>query len=149
MLSKKAKYALKALEYIAKQSDISPILISEISEAQNIPKKFLETILLELKRAGILKSKKGKFGGYNLQQSADKINLGFVIRLIDGPISLIACVSDKYYEPCAECENEATCGLRSVVKEVREATTAILTNVTLADLIKREQRLKKSKRKIK
>ena len=145
MLSKKAKYALKALEYIAKQSDINPILISEISAAQNIPKKFLEAILLELKRAGILKSKKGKFGGYNLQQSADEVNLGFIIRLIDGPISLIACVSDKYYERCAECENEATCGLRSVVNEVREATTNILTNVTLADVIKREQRLKKSK----
>ena len=145
MLSKKAKYALKALEYIAKQADTKPILISEISEAQNIPKKFLEAILLELNRAGVLKSKKGKFGGYNLQQGAEEINLGFVIRLIDGPISLIACVSDKYYEPCAECENEATCGLRSVVKEVREATTNILSNVTLADLVKREQRLKKSK----
>lgn len=145
MLSKKAKYALKALEYIAKQADTKPILISEISEAQNIPKKFLEAILLELNRAGVLKSKKGKFGGYNLQQGAKEINLGFVIRLIDGPISLIACVSDKYYEPCAECENEATCGLRSVVKEVREATTNILSNVTLADLVKREQRLKKSK----
>ena len=145
MLSKKAKYALKALEYIAKQSDINPILISEISEAQNIPKKFLEAILLDLKRAGILQSKKGKFGGYNLRQSAEEINLGTVIRHIDGPISLIACVSDKFYEPCSECENEATCGLRSVVKEVREATTGILTNVTLADILKREQRLKKSK----
>lgn len=146
MLSKKAKYALKALEYIAKQSGINPILISEISDAQHIPKKFLEAILLELKRAGILQSKKGKFGGYNLRQSADEVNLGFVIRLIDGPISLIACVSDKFYEPCTECENEATCALRSVVNEVRDATTNILTQVTLADLIIREQRLKKSKR---
>jgi len=147
MLSKKAKYAIKALEYIAAKSDINPILIAEISEAQHIPKKFLEAILLELKRAGILQSKKGKFGGYNLRQTADEINLGFVIRLIDGPISLIACVSDKFYEPCDECENEETCSLRSVVKEVREATTNILSKVTLSDMIKREQRLKKSIKK--
>ena len=145
MLSKKCKYALKALEYIAKKGDDQPILISEISEEQNIPKKFLEAILLELKKDGILQSRKGKNGGYFLRQSAKEINIGHIIRLIDGPIALIPCVSYKFYEPCAECEDEATCGLRNLVQEVREATNKILSNVTLFDMLQREKRLARKK----
>ena len=145
MLSKKCKYALKALEYIAKKSDEDPILISEISEAQNIPKKFLEAILLELKKDGILQSRKGKNGGYFLRQSAKDINIGHIIRLIDGPIALIPCVSYKFYEPCAECVDEDTCGLRNVVQEVREATNKILSKVTLADMLFREKKLTRKK----
>ena len=141
MLSKKCKYALKALEYIAKKGGEQPILIAEISDQQNIPKKFLEAILLELKKDGILQSRKGKYGGYSLRQSAKEINIGHIIRLIDGPIALIPCVSFKFYERCVECNDEATCGLRDAVKEVREATNKILSKVTLADLLKREQRL--------
>ena len=145
MLSKKCKYALKALEYIAKKGNEEPILIAEISEEQNIPKKFLEAILLELKKDGILQSRKGKNGGYFLRQSAADINIGHIIRLIDGPIALIPCVSFKFYEPCIECEDEAICGLRNVVQEVREATNQILSKVTLADMLKREQRLARKK----
>lgn len=145
MLSKKCKYALKALEYIGKKGDENPILISEISEAQNIPKKFLEAILLELKKDGILQSRKGKNGGYFLRQSPKEINIGHIIRLIDGPIALIPCVSYKFYEPCAECTDEATCGLRNIVQEVREATNNILSNVTLADMLQREKKLTRKK----
>ena len=145
MLSKKCKYALKALEYIAKKGDVHPILISEISEAQNIPKKFLEAILLELKKDGILQSRKGKNGGYFLRQNAKEINIGHIIRLIDGPIALIPCVSYKFYEPCAECVDEVICGLRNVVQEVREATNLILSKVTLADMLQREKKLARKK----
>jgi Rrf2 family protein len=141
MLSKRCKYALKALEYIAKQQGTHPILIAEISEQQHIPKKFLEAILLDLRRDGILQSKMGKNGGYSLRIPASEINIGHVIRLIDGPIALIPCVSYKYYERCAECTDEVTCGLRDVVREVREATNKILSKVTLADMLKRELRL--------
>lgn len=141
MLSKRCKYALKALEYIASKGNSQPILIAEISEKQHIPKKFLEAILLDLRRDGILQSRMGKNGGYSLRLPADEINIGHVIRLIDGPIALIPCVSYKYYERCAECTDEETCGLRDVVKEVREATNKILSKVTLADMLKRERRL--------
>jgi Rrf2 family protein len=141
MMSKKCKYALKALEYIAKKGGAEPILIAEIAERQNIPKKFLEAILLELRRDGILQSRMGKSGGYLLRQSPEEINIGHVIRLIDGPIALIPCVSFKYYHPCNECEDERTCGLRNVVQEVREATNAILSKVTLADILRREKKL--------
>jgi Rrf2 family protein len=147
MLSKKAKYALKALEYIAKKNSDTPILISEISLEQGIPKKFLEVILLELKKAGILRSKMGKNGGYLLQLSPSEIKLGHVIRMMDGPIALVPCVSVKYYAPCDECEDEVTCGLRQVMAQVREATGNILDNVTLAEVLKREKQLLKKKSK--
>lgn len=147
MLSKKAKYALKALEYIARESDRAPLLIAEIAEHQHIPKKFLEVILLELRRDGILQSKMGKNGGYYLLRPPREVNIGHVIRLFDGPIALLPCVSFKYYEPCDECENEATCGLRDVMGELREATNRILNKVSLADILKREQKLKKSLKK--
>ncbi|MEP7263926.1 MAG: Rrf2 family transcriptional regulator, partial [Bacteroidota bacterium] len=98
MLSKRCKYALKALEYIARQDGKQPILIAEISEQQHIPKKFLEAILLDLRRDGLLQSRMGKNGGYSLRLSAEEINIGHVIRLIDGPIALIPCVSYNYYE---------------------------------------------------
>ena len=142
MLSKKAKYALKALEYLTRNKDRGPILISEISSKQRIPKKFLEVILLELKRDGILQSKMGKSGGYYLIKKPSEINVGHIIRLIDGPIALLPCVSYKFYQPCDECDDEATCGLRDVMSQLREATGRILEKVSLAELLKREKKLK-------
>ena len=147
MLSKKAKYALKGLEYIAKHNDSAPILITEIADKQNIPRKFLEAILLELRRDGILDSKVGKNGGYFLRVPAKDINIGHVIRLIDGPIALIPCVSYKFYRPCEECAKEATCGLRDVMAELREATNKILEKVSLAEILLREEKLRKSVKK--
>jgi Rrf2 family protein len=141
MLSKKAKYALKALEYIAKESKGEPLLIAEIAEQQRIPRKFLEVILLELRRDGILQSRMGKKGGYFLRKHPKEINIGHVIRLIDGPIALLPCVSYKFYERCAECDDEATCGLRDVMQQLRESTNRILNKVSLADILKRESRL--------
>ena len=135
MLSKKAKYALKALIYLAAETDGEPILISEIAEKENIPKKFLENILLELKKQGILESRKGKGGGYLLNKPADQISFGRIIRIMDGPIALLPCVSETAYRRCDECEDEHTCKIRMVIKVVRDQTAAILDNTTIADVL--------------
>src|SRR3954463_14554815 len=117
MLSKKTQYAFKALIYLSENYNKGPILISEISIKKKIPLKFLENILLELKKAGILDSKKGKGGGYFLKKSPDKIPVAQVIRLINGPISMLPCVSLYFYERCKNC-NEKHCGLHEMMTEV-------------------------------
>lgn len=149
MLSKKAKYAIKALVKLAKDYKKGPILISEISEQERIPKKFLEAILLELKNAGILNSRKGKGGGYYLLKNPEDVELAHVIRLFDGALALQPCVSYNYYEKCEECIDEEICGIRSVIREVREATVTILKHNTLASIIKREEELRQLQKKAK
>ncbi|AZI20245.1 RrF2 family transcriptional regulator [Chryseobacterium taklimakanense] len=133
MLSKKSQYALKALSYLAEHKDQGPVLISEIAHLKNIPIKFLENILLELKKANILDSKKGKGGGYFLKQNPEDVSLAKVIRISNGPIALIPCVSLNFYEKCENC-NEDHCGLHDVLIEVRDASLAILEKKTLLDL---------------
>lgn len=134
MLSKKSQYALKALSYLAEHKDQGPVLISEIAQLKKIPIKFLENILLELKKANILDSKKGKGGGYFLKQNPEDVSLAKVIRISNGPIALIPCVSLNFYEKCENC-NEDHCGLHDVLIEVRDASLAILEKKTLLDLI--------------
>src|SRR5436190_14381692 len=134
MLSKKTKYALKALGYLAGKYGQGPVLISEISRNRNIPIKFLETILLELKQNNILDSKKGKGGGYYLIQSPRKTTLATAIRLVGGPIALLPCVSINFYEKCKDCD-ELTCGLNKAMAQTRDATLKILEKKTLAELI--------------
>jgi len=134
MLSKKTQYALKALGHLASKYGEGPVLISEISRKKKIPIKFLETILLELKQAKILESKKGKGGGYYLIEAPKKINLATAIRVVGGPIALLPCVSINFYEKCKDC-NEATCGLNKVMIQTRDATLKILEKKTVADLI--------------
>jgi Rrf2 family protein len=134
MLSKKTQYALKALGHLASKYGEGPVLISEISRKKKIPIKFLETILLELKQAKILESKKGKGGGYYLLESPKKINLATAIRVVGGPIALLPCVSINFYEKCKDC-NETTCGLNKVMIQTRDATLKILEKKTVADLI--------------
>jgi Rrf2 family protein len=146
MLSKKAKYAIKALIKLAKEYKKGPILISAISQEEKIPKKFLEAILLELKNAGILNSRKGKGGGYYLLKSPDDVDLAHVIRLFDGALALQPCVSSNYYEKCEECIDEEICGIRSVIHEVREVTVKILKTNTLASIIQREDSLRALKK---
>ena len=138
MLSKKTKYAINALIHLAKRKDEGPILISEIAENENIPQKFLELILLQLKKAAILASKKGRNGGYYLLKSPDEVNMAEVMRLIDGPIALLPCASGKYYERCEECKDEETCGIRYVFFEVRNKTVELLKKATLSEIILRE-----------
>lgn len=134
MLSNKAKYGLKALLYLAEREGEGSVLISEIAEDRQIPKKFLDMILLELKNHGLLHSKKGKGGGYHLARPAAKISIGQVIRVLDGPIAPIACVSRTAYRPCEDCQDEDACAIRSLMQEVRDAMAAILDNCTLSDL---------------
>jgi len=133
MLSKKTQYAFQALLYLAQNQKSGPILIAEIAQKKKIPLKFLENILLEMRKDGILASKKGKGGGYFLAKSADKIILADVMRLIEGPISLLPCVSKFFYEKCANCD-EKTCGLRKVLTDVRDANLAILEHQSVADI---------------
>jgi Rrf2 family protein len=133
MLSKKTQYALQALSYMMEKQTNDPILIAEIAKQKNIPIKFLENILLELRKAGYLESKKGKNGGYFFAQAPEKIKLSSIIRTIGGPIALLPCVSLNFYEKCADC-NEKKCGINKVMAAVRDNTLAILDNKTVADL---------------
>lgn len=133
MLSKKSQYAFKALSYLVEMKDQGPVLISEISECKSIPLKFLENILLHLKKAEILESKKGKGGGYFLSKNPEDVSLARIIRLVNGPIALLPCVSLNFYEKCENC-NEDHCGLHDVLIEVRDASLKILEQKTLADL---------------
>lgn len=134
MLSKKSQYAFKALTYLSEKYNGGPVLISEIARKKKIPLKFLESILLELKKADILDSKKGKGGGYFLKKSPDKIKVATIIRLVNGPIAMLPCVSLYFYERCKNC-NEKHCGLHDMMIEVRDATLNIVENRTLKDLL--------------
>ncbi|BCG46985.1 Transcriptional regulator, BadM/Rrf2 family [Citrifermentans bremense] len=137
MISKKTKYGLKALIYLARQYDKGPILIADLARDENLPKKFLENILLSLKNNGILQSRKGKGGGYYLGRHPSKITFGQAIRVMEGPLAPVPCVSETAYAKCTECENEVTCGIRLVMKDVREAMAAILDGTTLADVLEK------------
>ncbi len=138
MLSKKTKYALHALTYLGKHRENKTVLIHDIAEEHGISHKFLENILLELRKAGYLGSKKGKGGGYYLIKEPKDIPLSRVIRLLDGPIALLPCVSLNYYEPCAECKDETQCGINRVMAQVRDETLKILENKTLQDILEGE-----------
>jgi Rrf2 family protein len=146
MLSRKAKYALKALFLLARDQDRGPILISEIAERERIPKKFLELILLDLKNHGILQSRKGKGGGYLLARSPEAITLGTVVRITQGPLALTPCVSETAYRRCEECLDERTCGIRLAMKEVRDLTAKVLDGTSLADIQRRVDLLQGSGR---
>jgi Rrf2 family protein len=122
---------------LAKEFGQGPVLISDIARREDIPQKFLEVILLELKNDGILQSKKGKGGGYSLGRAPHQISVGHVIRVLDGPLAPIPCVSKTAYMRCHECRDERTCGIRMVMKDVRDATAQILDSTTLADMLKR------------
>jgi len=135
VLSKKSKYGLKAmLELAAVDAGQKPIQAGELAERQQLPKKFLEAILLELTRHGLLHSKLGRGGGYVLARKPGDITVGEIIRVLEGPLALIPCVSKTAYRRCDECLDEETCGIRLAMKEVRDATAHILDNTTLAGL---------------
>jgi Rrf2 family protein len=148
MLSRRTKYAINALVYLAREGGNGiPVQISRIAASENIPRKFLEAILLELKHSGMLNSRKGKTGGYYLQKTPEEINIADVMRLFDGPIALLPCVAYKYYERCEECVDEETCGIRSVFSDVRSQTVQMLKKATLFEIIQRSEKLKKEKKR--
>jgi Rrf2 family protein len=147
-LSKKSKYGLRALFLLARRYEQGPVLISELAEQERIPKKFLEVILLELKNKGILSSKKGKGGGYALARSPASVSLGEVIRVLDGPLAPVSCVSQTAYRPCEECADEPICAIRSVMQDVRDATANILDQESLADVLHREELLRQKQKNV-
>lgn len=136
MLSKKSQYAFKALMYLAQNDDKGPVLIAEIARKKKIPLKFLENILLELKKAGVLESKKGKGGGYYFAVPPAQVPMAKIMRLLDGPIALLPCVSLNFYERCKNCD-EKSCGLHDMMVNVRDATLKVLEKRTVADIAKK------------
>ncbi len=134
MLSSKAKYGLKAMVHLAAREGEGSVLISDIAEAERIPKKFLDAILLELKNHGMLSSKKGKGGGYTLARPAARITVGDVLRILDGPLAPVPCVSRTAYRRCDDCQDETACAVRAVMQEVRDSIAAILDNTTVGDM---------------
>ncbi|HIJ37449.1 MAG TPA: Rrf2 family transcriptional regulator [Rhodospirillaceae bacterium] len=137
MLSSKAKYGLKAMVHLAINEGKGPSLIADVAESEHIPKKFLDAILLEMKNQGLLSSKKGKGGGYVLARPATRITVGEIVRILDGPLAPVACVSHTAYRRCTDCVDEAGCSVRSVMQDVRDAIASILDNTSLADMIAR------------
>ena len=141
-LSKRGEYGLRAMIDLANYHDQNgAIQMKEIAEREHIPAKYLEQILLSLKNAGLLHSKMGLGGGYYLAKTPDKITLGNIVRVLDGPLAPIRCVSQMAYEPCG-CPDEETCGLRMVMTDVRNAISGVLDNTTLADASQRVDRIR-------
>jgi Rrf2 family protein len=142
MLSKKTKYAIKALIVLGKNVDKPHMQIAQIAEQENIPRKFLESILLELRNAGILRSIKGAGGGYILNRAPQEILLSAILRLTDGPIAMVPCASINFYHKCEECEDEQTCSIRATFIAIREASLKIMTETSIADMIAKETQLR-------
>ena len=131
ILSKKTQYAIVALRRLAQDYSSGPIQIREIAESEKIPQSFLENILLELRKMGILGSKLGKSGGYYLLRKPEDVNLAEIVRHFEGTIAMMYCVSEKAYQPCEFCRDESTCGIRKVFKEIRDTTYDILARTNL------------------
>ncbi|HIJ61813.1 MAG TPA: Rrf2 family transcriptional regulator [Rhodospirillaceae bacterium] len=140
MLSNKAKYGLKAMVHLARYGSQGAVVIADIATGERIPKKFLDAILLEMKHKGFLSSKKGKGGGYSLAQPASQILVGDLVRILDGPLAPVPCVSRTAYQRCHDCDDESNCAVRAVMQEVRDVIARILDNTTLADMCGRVPR---------
>ena len=133
MISQKAKYALRALTALAQAPD--SLMIAEIAEAQRIPRKFLEQILLDLKHHGVVQSRRGRLGGYALLRPADQITFGQILRLIDGPIAPLPCLSRIAYRRCQDCPSENDCEIRRIFSAVAESARKVLDRATIADAL--------------
>jgi Rrf2 family protein len=141
MLTQKAKYALRALAVLGAADRRVPLPIHEIADRARAPQKFLEAILLELRRHGVLASTRGKAGGYVLARAPEQIGLGDIIRMVDGPLAPIPCASLTAYRPCADCPDPETCSIRRVMRRVRDATAEILDGTTVAELARDSMRM--------
>ncbi len=137
MLTQRSKYALRALQALAAQEPDARLLSSAIAKEQRIPQKFLEQILLELCRRGLVASHRGRNGGYKLAKKANQITIGDIIRFTDGPLAPIACASLTGYEKCKDCVDEKRCSIRKIMRKVRDSMSDILDHTTLADTLTR------------
>src|ERR671919_2102401 len=135
MLSQKAKYALRAMLVLAEEGD-KTVLIADIAERHNLPKKFLEQILLDLKHHGLVQSRRGRSGGYALLKPASEISFGQVVRIIDGPLAPLPCLSRMAYRRCEDCAGEESCAIRRVFALTHQVTTTVLDRTTLADALR-------------
>ena len=135
MLSQKAKYAMRALLVLATRDDEEPVHIADIAEAENISRKFLEATLLELRKHGILASRRGQRGGYRLARAPNEISFGEVIRIIDGPLAPLSCASVTAFQLCPDCRDPHSCSIRWLMQKVRDATAGVLDKCTLADAL--------------
>lgn len=133
MLTQKTRYALRSLLYLVERGSTGPIQISEIAETQQVPRKYLELIMLDLKRAGMVHSQRGPGGGYVLARAPDDISFGEVIRVIDGPLAMVPCASLNFYQRCGDCHDEATCAIRRIMARVRTDTARVLDGTSLAE----------------
>jgi len=136
MLTRRAKYGLMALVYLAERPTGQPVLIEDLSRDERIPQKYLERILLDMKRRGFLQSRKGRGGGYMLNKPASEIFLGDVLRIMDGPLAPVPCVSKTAYAPCIECRDENACKIKKVMKRVRDAIADVLDATSLEDMVR-------------
>ncbi len=136
MLSKKTKYGIKALTYLARQENRTPVQIATIASSENISLKFLESILLSLRKNGFLGSKKGKGGGYYLLKDPNEIMMTTVMRVLEGPIAMVPCVSLNFYEKCEDCPDEHNCAVHKLMIEVRDSSLKVFRNTSLADMAK-------------
>jgi Rrf2 family protein len=135
MLSQKAKYALRALLFMAERSGGEPVHIADVAASENISRKFLEAALLELRKHGLLASRRGPGGGYSLARPAEEISFGEVIRIIDGPLAPLPCASVTAFQLCADCPDPHRCSIRWLMQQVRDATAGVLDNCTLAEAL--------------
>lgn len=136
MLTQRSRYALRAMLFLAEQPAAgNPIPMNRIAAEANVPRKFLELILADLREAGFLLSKRGKMGGYRLARASHLISLGEVIRVIEGPLALVSCVSRTAYRPCHDCKDEAACAIRQAMARVRDETARILDGTSLANAL--------------
>lgn len=148
MISKKTIYAFKALIHLAGQPNGQPILIADLARDENIPRKFLEFILLSLRKGGILQSRVGKGGGYYLALPPNKITIGTVVRILEGDMAPVQCLSTTNYARCEECQDEVTCGIRLTMADVNMALSTVMDGLTLADMVERSEAEKKLRKNV-
>ena len=141
MIAQKTRYALRSLLFLAEEAGGSPVQLGRIAETQRIPPKYLELIMLDLKKAGIVRSARGPKGGYHLAREAERISFGEVVRSLEGPIALVSCASVNHYAPCGDCHDEATCAIRRAFSILRDQSTKVLDSISLAQGAEWEERL--------
>jgi Rrf2 family protein len=141
MLAQRSRYALRSLLYLVEEGGDRPVQLARIAETQKIPPKYLELIMLDLKKAGLIRSTRGPRGGYKLMRAASEISFGEIVRALEGPIALISCASVEFYAPCGDCHDEASCAIRRAFTIVRDQTAQILDSISLAQGATWEDRL--------
>ncbi|MES2001118.1 MAG: Rrf2 family transcriptional regulator [Pseudomonadota bacterium] len=145
MIAQKTRYALRSLLFLAEETDGMPVQLARIAETQRVPPKYLELIMLDLKKAGLVKSSRGPKGGYRLSRPAADISFGEVVRSCEGPIALVPCASVNFYAPCGDCHDEATCAIRRAFTILRDQSTTVLNSISLSQGAAWEERILDSK----